>query len=251
MSRRAAPPAPRLDWAWFLDVDGTLVELARTPAEVEVPARLRTLLNAMQVATGGALALVSGRSVADVDRLLDLPHVAVAGQHGLEQRRNGTLRRDAAAEGAGLAAARLQLRALAARHPNLLLEDKGLSLALHYRAEPALASFVHRSVRKLGDRLGDVVIQTGKRVIEVKGHDADKGHAITAFMAEPPFRGRTPVFVGDDTTDEHGFAVVNALHGHSIKVGGGRTCARWRLADVRAVLEWLEGGVAEATAPLP
>ena len=251
MSSRAAPPAPRPDWAWFLDVDGTLVELARTPTEVEVPAPLRVLLNAMHVATQGALALVSGRSIADVDRLLDLPHVSLAGQHGLERRRSGTICRDVAAGPPGLASARLQLRALAARHPKLLLEDKGLSLALHYRAAPALASYVHRSVRALADQHGDVVIQTGKRVIEVKAHDANKGRAIAAFMAEAPFCGRTPVFIGDDATDEHGFAAVNALHGHSIKVGRGRSCARWRLPDARAVRTWLAEAFTQAAAPAP
>lgn len=251
MSPQAAPPAPRPDWAWFLDVDGTLVELARTPAEVEVPAPLRVLLTAMQEATQGALALVSGRSIADVDRLLALPHVSVAGQHGLERRGRGTIPNHAAAASPDLAAARLQLRALAARHPKLLLEDKGLSLALHYRAAPALASYVHRSVRALGSQLGDVVIQAGKRVIEVKAHDADKGRAIAAFMEEAPFRGRTPVFIGDDATDEHGFAAVNARHGHSIKVGPGRSCARWRLPDARAVRAWLEQAFTLATAAAP
>ena len=251
MSHRALPPAPRLDWAWFLDVDGTLVELARAPSEIDVPPRLCALLNAMQAATQGAFALVSGRSIADLDRLLHLPHLSVAGQHGLERRHNGTVVRHGAAGASSLATARLHLRDLAARHPALTLEDKGLSLALHYRAAPALASFVHRSVRTLAHQLGDVAIQSGKRVIELKVHDADKGRAIAALMAEPPFRGRTPVFVGDDKTDEHGFAAVNALHGHSIMVGAGRTCARWRLPDVRAVREWLEGAVMGCTESAP
>ena len=221
-------------------MDGTLVDLAATPAEVVVPDRLRVLIDAMHVSTRGAVALVSGRSIADVDRMLRLPHIAIAGQHGLERRNHGVVTTAGGPGGPGMAEARQQLRALVARHPALLLEDKGLSLALHYRAAPALASFVHRSVRALGDELGDVMIQTGKSVIEIKGHDIDKGRAITAFMADAPFRGRTPVFVGDDATDEHGFAAVNALHGHAIKVGTGRTCARWRLPNAGAVRNWLD-----------
>ena len=116
-----------------------------------------------------------------------------------------------------------------------------MSLALHYRSVPTLASFAHRTVRRVHATMGpEYAVLTGQRIIELKPSGKDKGEAVREFMEEKPFRGRTPVFVGDDLTDEHGFGVVNALGGHSIKVGSGRTAARWRLADVIAVRSWLE-----------
>jgi trehalose 6-phosphate phosphatase len=165
----------------------------------------------------------------------------VAGQHGLERRDiAGRLTRP---EGPSrdLVAARDLLTSVVGRYPDLLFEDKGLSLALHYRRAPQLASHVHRVVRSLASRLGPGwVVQAGKRVVELKPAGRDKGAAVRDFMEEPPFTGRTPVFVGDDQTDEHGFAMVNRLGGHSVKVGPGPTAARWRLPDVAAVRAWLE-----------
>jgi len=121
-----------------------------------------------------------------------------------------------------------------------VLEHKGLSLALHYRRAPRLGGYVHRLIQSLAPSLGpEFRIQPGKRIVEVKPAGKDKGVALVEFMAEEPFRGRTAVFVGDDLTDEYGFEAVNRLGGHSIKVGAGRTAARWRLAHVRAVREWL------------
>jgi trehalose 6-phosphate phosphatase len=132
---------------------------------------------------------------------------------------------------------------IAARHPGLLLEDKELSLALHYRRQPALGSYVHRLMRTVQAQIGpDYTVQLGKRIVELKPSGKDKGQAVTEFMSETPFSGRVPVFVGDDATDEHGFAVVNTLGGYSIKVGGGRSHARWRLPDVEAVRSWLVDG---------
>ncbi|MGH7606055.1 MAG: trehalose-phosphatase, partial [Gemmatimonadales bacterium] len=136
---------------------------------------------------------------------------------------------------------RARLAAVAAAKPGLLLEDKGLSLALHYRGAPRLASYAHRTARAMLAHLGaQYCVQRGKRVVELKPAGRDKGASIGEFMEEAPFRGRTAVFVGDDATDEYGFAAVNRLQGHSIKVGPGRTAARWRLRDVRAVEAWLE-----------
>jgi trehalose 6-phosphate phosphatase len=140
--------------------------------------------------------------------------------------------------------ARRRLGEAVDRYPALLLEDKGLSLALHYRLAPTLASFAHRLMRTLQREIGsDYTVLGGKRIVELKPNGRDKGQAVTEFMAEPPFRGRLPVFVGDDVTDEYGFAVVNALGGHSIKVGRGVSEAKWRLGSVAAVRHWLERGI--------
>ena len=127
-----------------------------------------------------------------------------------------------------------------ARHPGLLLEDKGLTLALHYRLAPHLAAYVQRLMARLAqDADAGLEVQRGKRVAEVKPSGIDKGTAVAEYLAESPFMGRRPVFIGDDLNDEHGFAEVNKLGGISIKVGKGKSCARFRLPDVAAVRRWL------------
>jgi trehalose 6-phosphate phosphatase len=145
-----------------------------------------------------------------------------------------------------LAHARARLAELAARHEGLLLEDKGMSLALHYRAAPQHEALVHDVVRGTAAALGnDWLVQRGKMVVELRPAGADKGMAIAGFLADAPFAGRVPVFLGDDVTDEHGFEEVNRLGGHSIKIGDGSSAARWRLRDVYEVERWL-GEVASA-----
>jgi trehalose 6-phosphate phosphatase len=240
-SRPNQLPVPLSSWAYFFDIDGTLVDIAPSPSEIVLERILRSLVLQLYDATGGALALISGRSIADVDSIFGDSDLPVAGQHGLERRsRAGKItRHDIMSE--KLDFARTRLAEAIARHPDLTLEDKGLSLALHYRAAPSLASFAHRTMHAVAAATGaEFAAQAGKRVVELKPSGKNKGEAVHEFMREEPFRGRTPVFVGDDVTDEHGFVVVNAMGGHSIKVGGGPTVARWRLADVRAVRAWLE-----------
>ncbi len=250
-TRSSGIPAPEPSWAFFFDIDGTLADLAPTPSEVRLEHDLHTLIRDLHHASGGALALISGRSIESVDSIFSGPHLPVAGHHGLERRNaEGKIsRHDATSD--KLVNARARLSAMVSRHHGLTLEDKGLSLALHYRAAPALASFAHRTMRGVHAKMGpEYAILTGKRIIEIKPSGKDKGEAVREYMAEQPFRGRTPVFVGDDVTDEHGFAVVNSLGGHSIKVGPGRTVARWRLRDVRSVRVWLEQSDGTALAPL-
>ncbi|MGH7673912.1 MAG: trehalose-phosphatase [Gemmatimonadales bacterium] len=239
-------PAPRPEWAFFFDIDGTLVDVADSPAGVRLEPGLRRVIEALYGSSGGAVALISGRSIADTDRLFPGLNLPAAGQHGVERRdAAGRISRHAF-PAVPLDRARRQIAAAVAGRPGLLLEDKGLSLALHYRRAPRLAGYAHRLVRSLVAGLGvEYCVQTGKRVVEMKPAGRDKGVAVLEFMQEQPFRGRTPVFVGDDVTDEYGFATVNQLHGHSVKVGRGATVARWRLPDVAAVRAWLErGGVA-------
>jgi trehalose 6-phosphate phosphatase len=140
-----------------------------------------------------------------------------------------------------VARARDALAAFAADRPGVVLEDKGIALALHYRLAPEHAAAARVAVARALDALGPLFeIQQGKMVLEIKPRGADKGRAIEQYMSEPPFLGRVPVFAGDDLTDERGFAVVNAMGGYSVKVGDAPSCAHWRLADVGQVLDWLE-----------
>lgn len=236
----SAPPfAP--DAALFLDVDGTLIEIAAKPDAVRVTEAHRRLLRSLQEATEGALALVSGRPVAGIDALFAPLALAAAGQHGVERRdASGRLHRHAVPQ-ERLRATVPQLIAFAGAHPGIVLEDKGASFALHYRLAPQLAEAVEDLMNRLSAELGEgVEVQQGKMVVELKPAGRNKGTAIEDFMREPPFVGRTPVFIGDDLTDEHGFEAVNRLGGHSAKVGAGPTNARWRFPDADAVRAWLE-----------
>lgn len=246
--RKPDPPVATADWAYFLDVDGTLIELADTPDAVHVDDALLGLVARLHHACGGALALISGRSLSDLDDLLGSIRLPLAGQHGLE-RRDAIGRQHVHATAPD--AKRLiqqHLGELLGRHAGLLLEDKGLTLALHYRKAPGLASHLHRFVDRLMSAQGKgLCVQKGKRVLEIKPAGFDKGTAVGEFMAESPFHGRRPIFIGDDATDEHAFAMINQLGGLSIKVGPGSTNAGYRLADVNAVRQWLSNAIGAHT----
>jgi len=234
------PPAPSVDWAYFLDVDGTLIDIADTPDAVRVDTELLELIARLYRASGGAVALVSGRAISDLESRLGTLYLPLAGQHGLERRDAAGRLWIHAAPPDAKSAIKEQLAPVLARHPGLLLEDKGLTLALHYRRAPHLAAYAQRLMLRLaGDAGAGLEVQFGKRVAELKPSGIDKGTAVAEYLAEPPFRGRRPVFIGDDVNDEHGFAEVDRLDGISIKVGKGRSCARFRLADVAAARRWL------------
>jgi trehalose 6-phosphate phosphatase len=237
--RIAAFAGPLSGWAFFLDIDGTLLDFAVTPGRVAVDAGLRPILRRLRAATGGAVALVSGRSIAQVDRLFGSLILPTAGQHGLERRNHSGIVRYCEQAPPALATIKKRIAPLARRHGGLYIEEKGLTLAIHYRLAPQLAGPLHRLLPRLVASHGDLQLQKGKMVLEVKPAGADKGTAIADFMAELPFRGRTPVFIGDDATDEAGFLAVNSLGGYSIKVGPGATAAHWRFPDVGHVREWL------------
>jgi trehalose 6-phosphate phosphatase len=238
--------------AYFLDIDGTLVDFEDSPARVRLVASHRRSLASLRRRTAGAVAIVSGRSIAEIDRIFPRTQMAAAGQHGAERRDvRGGYSRLVTDDGA-LRRVRDHLAGAIARHRGLLLEDKGCSLALHYRAAPTLAAYAHRLMRAQLPLIGGAFcVQRGKRVVELKPAGRDKGKAVRAFMAERPFRGRIPVFVGDDETDEYGFETVNALGGVSVKVGPGATAATLRVRDVHAVWEWIarRGALPEGTAP--
>lgn len=233
-------PAPG-ETAWFLDIDGTLLELAPSPDSVEVDGWLRALIVRLRDAAGGAVALISGRAIATVDRLFAPLHLPVAGQHGVERRDAAGVLHHHEPPFQELAGARHALADWVSRHPGALIEDKRFSLAVHYRQAPALAERLRRFLEAiLAGSDGALRLQPGKMVFELKPAGRDKGVAIGEFLGEPPFLGRVPVFVGDDLTDEYGFEQVNLRGGLSVKVGDGPTCAGWRLPDVAAVRGWLE-----------
>lgn len=254
-SRGASPelgfPTPVPGWAIFLDVDGTLVEIAETPQGVRVdPVLISTLASLLRV-SDGAVALVSGRSIETIDRLFAPLRPPVAGLHGCERR---TARGEVSRLGEppeGLIEARRRLLAFVRTRPGVFVEDKGISLAVHYRGAPERRAEIQRAVEDAAAALGPGVhVLAGKMVFEIRPAGVDKGAAIEEFMAEPPFQGRTPVFIGDDLTDEDGFAVVNRLGGHSIRVDGDwRTHARWQVCSVSELLDWL-ATLPERLAPL-
>jgi trehalose 6-phosphate phosphatase len=240
-------PAFAPGWAIFLDIDGTVLEHAERPDAVRADPALGRLLAGLAEVTGGALALISGRPVAELDALFAPLRLPVAGQHGIERRdARGTVHRHAFSL-EPLRRAALELAEFAAHRPGLLLEDKVLSLALHYRLAPEHAESAREAVNRALVALGPgFEMQSGKLVFEIKPGGRDKGTAIEEFMTEAPFAGRLPVFIGDDATDEYGFAIVNRRGGHSIKVGPGATIARWSLSSAAAVRRWLDAYVAAA-----
>ena len=240
MSFSAPPYSP--DCAFFLDIDGTLLEIAETPDAVHADAADCGLLERLHAAAGGAVALVSGRTLAMIDELFAPLKLPAAGQHGYERRDGTGRRRRHRFDAARLRPVAALLRDFAHRHAGVVFEDKGASVALHYRLAPQLREAAHANALAAAALLpGEVQVQPGKMVWEVKPAGAHKGMAIEEFMRELPFRDRLPVFLGDDLTDEDGFRVVNRLGGHSIKVGAGDSAARFRLPDPAAARAWLEG----------
>ncbi|MDO8990680.1 MAG: trehalose-phosphatase [Sideroxyarcus sp.] len=234
------PPLAQLDWAYFLDVDGTLIDIADTPDSVTVDASLLDLIARLYSESGGAMALVRGRAISDLEKRLSALRLPLAGQHGLERRDAAGRLWMHAAPPAAKCAIKEALAPVLAQHAGLLLEDKGLTLALHYRQAPQLEYFAQRLMKQLAQGAdAGLEVQQGKCVAEIKPSGIDKGTAVAEYLGEIPFKGRRAVFIGDDLNDEHGFAEVNKLEGISIKVGKGPSCARYRLPDVAAVRRWL------------
>lgn len=241
IARGLVPPPPTGERAYFFDIDGTLAELAEAPARANVDPALRERIVALHALTGGAVALVTGRPIASVDPLFPGLRLPVAGQHGSERRRaDGTVAYHPDAAGWIAEVQPVVERAVGGR-PGVHIEAKGASIAIHYRAAPRSAAFVHRLARRVAAERGPgIAVLPGKRVVELVPADQTKGRAVLDYLAEAPFQGRLPVFVGDDVSDESAFHVVNALGGESVKVGPGPTEAFWRLNGVRAVRAWLE-----------
>jgi trehalose 6-phosphate phosphatase len=226
--------------ALFLDFDGTLVDFASTPEGVYVSDELRQVLGGLAVQLNGALALVSGRSLESLSSLLDLP-LTMAGSHGAEWRYGDGPLQQSELGNHGFDNVRALLLSFADKHA-LIAEDKGHAVALHYRTnpdkQPTLEAYI---ADELGlDQNQEVRVIRGNCVYEIQPVGVDKGVAIARFMSSDPFTGRQPVYIGDDTTDEDGFAWVNAQGGVSIKVGEGPSCAGVRLSDTGEVLAFLQ-----------
>ena len=210
-------------WALFLDFDGTLVDIAPRPDAVAVDPQLPDALARLRERLGGALAIVTGRPIATIDRYIARQSLDVAGLHGVEYRLAGRLSPCRIEEHPRLRQAIETLNIRLAPETGVLIEDKGCSVAIHWRmASPDCAARAQRAADETAAELGPAYrLQRGKAVAEILPADAAKGPIIRRFLQHPPYRGRRPVFVGDDLTDEHGFAAVNAEGGLSVKVGAG------------------------------
>lgn len=205
--------------ALFLDVDGTLLDLADTPKAIAVPRSLPADLMALSSKLGGALALVTGRRLDYVDQLFSLPWLPVAGLHGAE-RRDPDGRLHKRIETPEFQQLKAELVADVAGWAGVLIEDKGPAVAAHYRLAPERKHQVEALMERTLARAGpDWTIQHGKMVFEIRPAAADKGQAVSEFLKQPPFAGRQPIAIGDDVTDEAMFRAVNRLGGCSIRIG--------------------------------
>ncbi len=232
-------PAPRRDWALFFDIDGTIIDLAPTPDAVVVPIALRADLETL-LQHLGAIALVSGRPLLGIDALFAPLILPASGQHGAEAR-IGT-EHEVAKPLPTLRAIVSPLQQFAADHHGVLIEDKGNSVAVHYRMAPTMADEVEALARRLIDGAPELEALSSKMAVDIKPTAITKANAIRWLLARPPFVGRLPVFVGDDRTDEAGFAAVNEIGGHSIRVGErADSNARFSLNSSAAVREWIAG----------
>jgi len=229
-------------WALFLDVDGTLLEIAATPHEVVVTERLKRLLKDVHARLDGALALVSGRNLESLDQLFAPMRLCASGIHGCERRMPDGSVIEPDVDLRKLAPVREALISYVQANEGLLLEDKRYGLALHFRRVPHLGAEARERMQALLVELGpEFALQAGKCVFELRPAVWTKGAAVATFMREPPFRDRRPIYIGDDLTDEDAFAVVNAFGGLSIRVGETTsTLAQHTLPGVTDVLNWLE-----------
>lgn len=240
------PPLPDVGdrhWAWFLDVDGTLLEIEKHPDLVAADRSLLRLLKRLNRACDGAVALISGRSLEQLEAIFNPLTLATGASHGLELRTpNGAIRQLGKAVPAPTAE---RIAAFTARHEGLLLERKSVSLSVHYRERPDLEDEVLRTLQEIhaGMDSGFRLLR-GKMVVELTPAAANKGSAIKSFMEMPPFAGRKPVFVGDDVTDEDGFTMVNAMGGLSVRIGNpDGSAARWHFAKTSELRDWLHGSL--------
>jgi trehalose 6-phosphate phosphatase len=224
--------------ALFLDLDGTLLEIRQRPDLVASDQALRTMLQELGELLGGALAIVSGRTIDDVDAILNNAAPCVVGLHGQELR-IGARRFPSTISKEMLAALATVRKLTAGGVLEVLVENKGAAIALHYRRAPEQAEFVCRIVDEIAKIHGLKVLH-GKMVAELVPTDATKARAISALIHDPPFAGRTPIAVGDDATDEEAFEAAVALGGFAVHVGPPRpTSANYRVRDAEAVIAWL------------
>jgi trehalose 6-phosphate phosphatase len=234
-------PETTVGWAFFLDIDGTLIDIAPTPDAVVVPPTLPIMLKRLSARAGGAVALVSGRSIETIDRLLAPARLPLGALHGAEMRfPDGRI--VLAPESQALDNARRRLAAFVAAHPGVLLEDKGPALAIHYRTAPRLRDAVEAEVRAAAAAAGDAfIVQPGKMVLELRPAGFSKGSALSTLMSQPAFAGRRPLAVGDDVTDEAMFEAALQAGGSALRVGTaeGDSLARVAFDRPAAVRDWI------------
>lgn len=243
-SKSAELPVPPLlsrENALFLDVDGCLLELAPSPGEVSVPPWLAGLLAELSETLGQAVAVISGRSLDTIDMLLAPWCAAGAGIHGAELRLPGGDGIRPAPGGAAMIVARL--RARFSDVPEVVVEDKGAAVAIHFARCPEREAECEAALLEAMRGTPGLRLQKGRCVREALPADSDKGSALRALMQHAPFEGRVPVFAGDDRTDEAAFIEVLAQQGVGIKVGPGATAAGYRLGSPKQVLLWLQASL--------
>ncbi len=237
----AALPRITAQTALFLDFDGTLVDIASDPDLVKIPPDLPGLLAGLHTALGGALAIVSGRKLSDIDRFLAPQVLPVSAEHGAQFR---------LADGAVTLVASPDLHevsrvalALAAQHAGLKVEIKTTAVSLHYRQAPELEAQCLEAMAEAVKRSPGLELMQGKYVFDIRAAGVSKGSAIEALMGQSPFEGRLPLFAGDDTTDEAGFASVQAMGGEALKVGDGHSLAGHRCASPADLRLWLHAAL--------
>jgi trehalose 6-phosphate phosphatase len=228
--------------ALFLDFDGVLVDLAETPDSIEVPSDLASLLNALHRAFGGAVAVVSGRAVNTIREFLPEYRGDIVGSHGAERRIGGEIERHPLAETDDVRKIQGVVRSFAALDPAFLVEDKPCGVVLHFRRNPDLYAEAHRFMDSLGGHFPEFRIQPAKMAVEIKPADIGKVSSVRWLLERDPYRGRRPIYFGDDLTDEPAMEHCIEVGGDGVKVGDGETRANHRLAsvdEVRGVLaEW-------------
>lgn len=245
--RRAQLPVPPIGIlkkaTLFLDLDGTLLELVDYPDAVRADTQLRALLGELRGRLDGRLAIISGRSLQQIDEILgdSAADLAISGSHGCEHRWKGVLARPNRPPTLDEALARLRL--FAEDRPGVLIEEKSFGIALHYRMAPTVEVEAHGLAETLSNEL-ELGLQRGKMMVELRAAGGDKGRAVQRLMGRAPMKGTTPVFVGDDVTDEAGFAAVRELGGHAILIGTPRsTAADFGLQSPVALRDWLWAAV--------
>ena len=223
--------------ALLLDFDGTLVALAETPSGIQVPDGLAGVLGELFDLLGGAVAIISGRPVREIEENLNLPDdMPIAGVHGAEWRGEEPVRLDPIKS----RLERIELE-LKRQFPGQLIETKSLALAIHYRGKPEMAEVIDAAIKQLCAHDASLSVIAGKAVFEIKPVWANKGVAVERLMSAPPFAGRTALMFGDDVTDEDGFRMAMSHGGAAVKVGEGDTAADYRIASPAEVFQWLAG----------
>jgi trehalose 6-phosphate phosphatase len=225
--------------ALFLDFDGTLAHIVDHPDDVFISHETKHVLDQLKDRLNGALAIISGRSIENIEQYVGRDIPCIAGVHGLQRRDSAGRRHDTKVEMAKVLRLADELETHTSGHPNLHIERKPASVALHYRQHPELKEFCNQLARRLAAKTPGSEVLEGKMVVEIKLDSTDKGDAVLAFMAEAPFSGRVPVYAGDDVTDNHAFRAIRPLRGITIRVGDVPLDADYCASDTDQFLGWL------------